>query len=246
MIRAAAAGFLLLLAGQSVAGGAALTLDTDGASQYFNMKDGVAGGFFAELLTDTFGAGGQAVEFHVRPWARCFEEVRVGSADGLFAIYRSPEREEQYLYGEEPLFLMHEYIFVRGGQSIDGAHWREALRGKRVGVVNGSYHGQPYEEAVAQNIFAAVEMANSAENLASMLVAGRLDAVISTDDLMIEAVSKLAISLEMVKPALSALPVYVAFTRKRDLSAVRDAFDRELHKMKQDGRYDALMRKYPH
>jgi len=245
MIRAAAAGFLLLLAGQVAAGGP-LTLDTDGASERFSMKDGGATGFFADLLTEVFAAGGQSVEFHVRPWARCFEEARFGSADGLFAIYRFGEREQQFLFADEPLYVVHEHIFVRRGQPVDGVHWRDALRGKRVGIVNGSYHGQAYQEAAAQNLFAAVETANSAENLATMLVAGRIEAAFSTDELMDEVMSRTGAPIEAVQPALEAMPVYVAFTRKRDMSAVRDAFDRELHKMKQDGRYDALIKKYAH
>jgi polar amino acid transport system substrate-binding protein len=233
----------LLLTGQVMAADPIL-LDSDGASGQFAVKNGVPSGFFADALREAFAAQGRTIEFHVRPWARCFEETRVGAVDGLFAIYRMEEREEQFLFSNEPLYVVHEEIFVRSGTDLDGAHWREALRGRRVGIVNGSYHGRLYEEAAAENLF-SVETANSPDSLASMLAAGRIDAAFSTDELMGEALRHMhpRPAIEAAEPAVEARPVYLAFTKKRDMSAVRDAFDRELRKMKEDGRYAALLKR---
>jgi len=232
----------LLLVGQAAAADPIL-LESDASSSRFVVKDGVASGLFADLLKEAFAAQGRPVEFHVRPWARCFEEARAGTADGLFAIYRTAEREEQFLFSNEAFLVVHEEIFVRRGMAIDATHWREALRGKRVGIVNGSYHGRLYEEAAAENLF-SVETANSVENLARMLAAGRIDAAFSTDELMGSALLRMnpPPPIEAAQPPVEARAVYLAFTRKRDMSAVRDAFDRELHKMKEDGRYAALLR----
>ena len=208
--------------------------------------DNPAGGLFAAVVTESFAGGGQAVTYHERPWARCFEEVRVGVADGLFAIYRTPEREAQFLFSNEPIYLDREHVFVRRGETFDATHWRELLRGKRIGIVNGSYHGRRYEEAVAQNLFASVETVNSAESLASMLAAGRIDAAFATIEQMEEATARMqpVPAIEAAEPVVDSLPVYLAFTRKRDMSAVRDLFDHGLRRMKEDGRYEALRKRY--
>jgi polar amino acid transport system substrate-binding protein len=208
--------------------------------------DGPPDSLFAAVVTAAFAGGGQSVTYHTRPWARCFEETRVGVADGLFAIYRTPERETQFLFSNEPIYLNREHIFVRRGVSFDAAHWRDLLRGKRIGIVNGSYHGRRYEEAVAQNLFASIETANSVQSLASMLAAGRIDAAFATIEQMEESRPDMqaAPAIEAAQPAVDSLPVYLAFTRKRDMSAARDRFDHGLRKMKEDGRYEALKKRY--
>jgi len=229
-----------LLAGPGRAG-QDLVLDTDDAK----LQQG-GGGPFTAVLTEAFAGSGLSVTYRARPWARCFEETRTGDADGLFAIYRTAEREKQFLFSNEPIYLDREHVFVRRGEAFDAAHWHDLLRGKRIGIVNGSYHGRRYEEAVEQNLFASVETVNSPESLASMLAAGRIDAAFATIEQMDEAVSRMrpAPAIEAAQPVFDSLPVYLAFTRKRDMSAVRDLVDRGLRKMKEDGRYEALKERF--
>jgi len=218
-----------------------LVFDTDDVK----LQQGGEGPFTAVLMEALAGSG-LSVTYHARPWARCFEETRTGEADGLFAIYRTAEREKQLLFSNEPIYLDREHVFVRRGEPFDGARWRDLLRGKRIGIVNGSYHGRLYQEAVEQNLFASIEMVNSPESLASMLAAGRIDAAFSTIQQMNEAMSRMRSgpAIEAAQPAIDTLPVYLAFTRKRDMSAVRDLVDRGLRKLKEDGRYDALRERF--
>jgi polar amino acid transport system substrate-binding protein len=79
-----------------------------------------------------------------------------------------------------------------------------------------------------------------------MLEAGRIDAAFSTAELAAEAQVKLGRPPRIVQtePAIAQMPTYLAFTRKRDYTALRDALDRELAKMREDGRYEALRKRY--
>lgn len=226
----------------------AVTLATDDLSRRFEIKDGVATGFLADLLQQALSGAGYRVAFRIRPWVRCFEETRLGTVDGMFALYRNPDRDEQYLFANVPLDVAEEFIFVRKGHGLDSAHWQEALKGKRVGIVNGTWHGRDYQAAEAEHLFGSIESVNSYESLIDMLAAGRIDAAIATVDTMRDALGHTARAerIERVEPAIGALAVYLAFTRQRDMTDVRDGFDRELRKMKEDGRYDALVRQYPH
>jgi polar amino acid transport system substrate-binding protein len=227
---------------------AVVSLATDAASYHFEMRDGVPTGFFAVLLEQAIAATGRRVDFHVRPWARCLEEAKAGLVDGFFAAYRRPEREPYYLYSQTPLYFVQEHIYVRKGEGFDSRQWQERLRGKRVGVLNGSYHGQTYQDALARTLFATIELGNTTESLVAMLSAGRIDAIFTTSDLMDRALDDMgqAGAIDRTEPAIEALPVYLAFTRKRDLTALRDEVDRELVKMKEDGRYDALLHRFQH
>lgn len=227
----------LCLMGAGPVGAQTLILDTERLAP---------GNLFIAVLQEAFADSGLDVDYRARPWARCFEEARAGNVDGLFALYHSPEREHDFLFTREPLFVSDEQIFVRKGQGFDGAGWRDRLRGKRIGIQNGSYHGPHYEDALARHLFASVESVNNPDNLVAMLLAGRIDAAILPAIQLREALAALpeAGEIEAIEPAFDTLPVYLAFTRKRDFSAVRDRFDEALRRMKADGRYGALTQGY--
>jgi polar amino acid transport system substrate-binding protein len=237
----------LAVARAAVAEEMPLILVSDAQSRNFQIHDGSADGLFAALLREGLRSSGRRLEFRVRPWARCFEETRNGEADGLFAIYRLPEREQSFLYSAQALYVEQEHIFVRKGQTLDARHWKEALRGKKIAMVNGSYHGSAVQQALSDHLFGAVEQVNSIESLVPMLEAGRVDAIFSTADLIAETLIRLGRDPDAVtvtEPAIEAMPVYLAFTRRRDLAAVRDGFDHTLAKMKEDGRYEALKKRF--
>ena len=242
-------GFVLLilaLGGPAKAGDRVLSLVSDAQSRNFEYRDGKPEGFFADVLREALAGAGWRVEFRVRPWARCLEEVRNGEADGMFSMYRIAERDRIFLFTTVPLYVAEEHAYVAKGQAFDARHWREALRNKRVGVVNGSYHGTAFAAAEAEHLFASVERVNSTESLMAMVEAGRLDAVFTTNELMdhAEAETGKRVAIERTTPAIELMPTFLAFTRKRDFTALRDAYDAELRKMKADGRYDALLKRY--
>ena len=51
-------------------------------------------------------------------------------------------------------------------------------------------------------------------------------------------------NLVEVTPEIESLPSYVSFTKKRDLTAVRDAFDAGIRQIRESGRYDEIIRSY--
>jgi len=223
-----------------------LSLVSDAKSRNFEYRAGLPSGLFADVLREAMAGAGWRVEFRVRPWARCFDEVRNGESDGLFSIYRLDERERSFLYSNVPLFVAEEHVYVSKGHAFDARHWRDALRGKRIGILNGSYHGAAFAEAEAQHLFGEIERVTSTDSLVEMVAAGRIDAIFSTNELMAhaEAGTGKGGAIERTEPAVELMPTFLAFTRKRDMAAVRDAFDTELRKMRADGRYEALLKRY--
>ena len=45
-------------------------------------------------------------------------------------------------------------------------------------------------------------------------------------------------------PKVESVPSYIAFSKVKNLKELRDAFDTELEKMKKNGEYLAIMKKY--
>jgi polar amino acid transport system substrate-binding protein len=245
MVRAGILLLALACGGAAIAGDRVLSLLSDAKSHNFEYRDGQPVGLFADVLREALGAAGWSVEFRVRPWIRALDEVRNGEADGMFSMYRIAERERFFLFTNVPLYVAEEHVYVRKGRAFDARHWRDALKNKRIGIVNGSYHGTGFAEAEAQHLFASVERVNSTESLIAMMEAGRIDAIFTTTELMTHAAAATGKSEAIVRtdPAVELMPTFLAFTRKRDFTAIRDAFDAQLRRMKEDGRYDALLRR---
>jgi len=235
----------ILVGGGARADDRVLNLVSDAKSRNFEYRNGVPSGLFADVLRQAMANAGWRVEFRVRPWARCFDEVRNGESDGLFSIYRLDERERSLLYSDVPLFVAEEHVYVARGQAFDARRWRDALKGKRIGIINGSYHGKAFAEAEAQHLFGEIERVTSTDSLVEMMAAGRIDAIFSTNELMTHAEAGTGKGEEIARtePAIELMPTFLAFTRKRDMTAIRNAFDAELRKMKTDGRYEALLKR---
>jgi polar amino acid transport system substrate-binding protein len=237
---------LLILRGSAAAADdRVLSLVSDAKSYNFDYRDGQPVGLFADVLREAMAAAGWRVEFRVRPWARGLEEVRNGEADGMFSMYRIAERDRFLLFSTVPLYVAEEHVYVLKGHAFDARRWREVLRNKRIGIVNGSYHGAGFAEAEAQHLFASVARVNSTGSLVAMLEAGRIDAAFTTLDLMTHAEEEMGKRevIDCTEPAVELMPTFLAFTRKHDFTALRDAFDAQLRKMKENGRYDFLLRR---
>lgn len=245
MLRAGLILLMLAYGGTVKADDRVVSLVSDAKSRNFEYRDGKPVGFFADVLREALAGCGWSVEFRVRPWVRGLDEVRNGEADGMFSMYRIAERDQIFLFSNVPLYVAEEHVYVPKGQTFDARRWREVLRDKRVGIVNGSYHGQGFADAEARHLFASVDRVNSTESLVAMVEAGRLDAAFTTNELMDHAETEIrkSAAIERTEPAIELMPTFLAFTRKRDLTALRDAFDAQLRKMKEDGRYDALLKR---
>ncbi len=55
--------------------------------------DGAATGLQVDLIREIFGRIGRPVTIDFLPWARCIEEAKNGEVDGIFTIFKTPERE---------------------------------------------------------------------------------------------------------------------------------------------------------
>lgn len=76
-------------------------------------SDGKPVGFQVDLIREVFRRIGLPFTVEFMPWARCIEDAKNGEADGIFTIFRTPEREGYLLYGAEALQQMRISFFAR-------------------------------------------------------------------------------------------------------------------------------------
>ena len=209
------------------------------------VENGVVTGFFTDLVLEAFRRQHRTVEIRIMPWLRCIEETRVGHVDGMYIIYRTPDREPYFDYPHEPLTLLHEMAFVRNGPRASLRFDPDQPSGRRVAILSHSHHGPRLDDALRSGRFPVLEI-DGYDNLVNMLAAGRIDVAIAVRDPMQETIDKLGLQDKIIRlqPELDLVPSYLTFTKVRDMSAARRAFDEAIRSMKADGTYDAIARKY--
>jgi polar amino acid transport system substrate-binding protein len=242
-----AALFLLLalLGGISARADTPLILAAPEGRPNTYVENGVVTGFFTDLIIEAFRRQHRTVEIRIMPWLRCIEETKTGHVDGMYIIYKIPEREPYFDYPVEPLALLHEMAFVRTGPHPISRFDPEQASGRRVAIVSHSHHGKMLDDALRSERFQVQEI-DGYHNLVNMLAAGRIDVAIAVHDPMQETIDKLGLQGKITRlhPDLDRVPSYLTFTKVRDMSAARHAFDDGIRSMKADGTYDAIARKY--
>lgn len=209
------------------------------------VENGAVKGFFTDLVIEAFRRQHQAVEIRIMPWLRCIEETKVGHVDGMYIIYKTAEREPYFAYPAEPLAALHEVAFVKAGPHPFTRFDPDQASGRRVAILSHTHHGDKLDKALHSGRFPVLEI-DGYENLLNMLMAGRIDIAIAVRDPMLETAGKLGLRDKIIslKPDMGLVPSYLTFTKVRDMSAARHAFDEGIRSMKADGTYDAIAKKY--
>ena len=78
------------------------------------------------------------------------------------------------------------------------------------------------------------------------LLKGRFDVLVSNKYGALDILKKMGKSdrVEELSPEIQSVPSYIAFSKKRNLSAIRDQFDSVFAAMKKDGTYDQIIKGY--
>lgn len=217
-----------------------LTLAVEDAWEPYANPDGT--GMSEELVTAAFKAVGVEVVFAVRPYSRVLQEVAAGKFVGGFNVAREPSRENEFLWGEEMLFLAHAHYYHDVNRPLDVRDAGSLRNGERVGVIRGYEYGNRF---LANDDIVKV-WANRHDQILNMLQIGRVQAVI-----MFEKTAHLFLrEMNMTNEVQAAFPsepsrIFVAFSRSHpDAPRYLKLLDEGLRRIKADGTYEAILQKY--
>lgn len=112
-------------------------------------------------------------------------------------------------------------------------------------------YGTIYDKAVADKVITKLTLDVESEPLIRKLCTGELDILIGDQDTIrylynqVKSVEMSGVKrckeIKYLSPNVQSTPSYLAFSKKSQLSHIRDQFDRVLTEMKQDGRYDNII-----
>ncbi len=237
---------LLLSVSISVTAAAPLQLVTLQYPPYEYLEGNKVKGLAVEIVKETFKRMNQPIEITLLPWARAINYIEQGKADAIFTAYKTPEREQFADYSHEVLIPQTISLFVKKGQSISFDGNLKKLSSYSIGVVNKVSYGPSVDSAIKSGLLPNIQLVSTGELNFKKLLLGRMDIVVSNKYGAWNILKKLKKSdqIEELTPEIQSIPSYMAFSKKRKLSALRDKFDRTLKALKKDGTYEKIIEEY--
>lgn len=178
-------------------------------------------------------------ELKVVPTGELTKALEAGSFEGSAALWKTPEREEQFHFSDP--YLENRLVLVGlRGMSVSAIDL-SALVGKRVGLVENYAYG-PQVESAEGPIF--VEGKSDQENL-SRLMAGELDYLL-VDELLIrhlmERSPRAREELAVGRRALVRRGLHLGILKGEPDAELRiERFNQEIRAMQGDGTYNAIL-----
>jgi len=210
------------------------------------MVDGKPSGMLVDVVTEAFQRTGDQFEIQLMPWARCLAEVRSGRVDGIFSVFKLPERNEFLTYTSVPIITQVEAFFVPADSDVKFGGDMSKLGALRIGTIRGTSYGIKVDSALKTGVWPTVVETNSVDSLVGMLVLKRIDLAVGYRHVFLEAARKKGYLNEIreLSPGIDEIQSYLAFTKQRDYSEVIAGFDRALTSMKSDHSFEAIFEKY--
>jgi len=213
---------------------------------YEYTEDGKLKGMAVEVVKMIFKELKIDITIEVLPWARAIRYIENGERDAIFTAYKNPIREKFADYSVEVLMPQIVSFFVKKNSPIvfDGDF--NKLSKYSMGVVRKISYGQKLDLAIKNKTFKRVENANDVTQNFRKLIKGRIDIVPNSKYGGYHILKKLNQIDEVDELPLNiqSVPSFIAFSKKRNLTHIRDKFDVILKRLKQDGTYLQILQNY--
>ncbi len=209
----------------------------------YTAPDGKVEGIAVEIVTHIMNRLGHTVHIKAYPWTRAMEMVLRGDADAIFTAYKTPERVIALNFCTETLLPQVIYLYKKSGVDIDFDGDLETLKGKRIGVVSTISYGVRFDQY--KNML-HIEKANQLEQNFQKLLLGRLDLVVSNIYTGEYTIRKLGFGdkIEKLPKEIESVASYIAFSRKRNLTRLRDQFDEQMAEFRKTEEYARILSRY--
>lgn len=209
----------------------------------YTGKDGNPTGIIVDVVINVMNELGHDVTIKIYPWARSLKMVKSGKADAIFTAYKNEERLVFLDYSKQVLAPQRVVFYKRKGAAIDFDGDLLKLKNNKIGVISTISYGNKFDSVRDQ---LNIDRGNKLVPNFRKLMVGRLDLIISNLYTAEIAIKENGFSNQVVRLSeeVQSVPSYIAFSKKMDLSWLRDQFDEVLERMKKNGEYVAFMEKY--
>lgn len=205
-----------------------------------NAGESAVEGMATRIARLAFQRAGVDAGMTLQPWPRCHAEAKSGTADLIWCITRTAEREA-YLDYSLPLWLSSNLVFRRYEEE-PWTRW-DALAGKTLGMVRGYNYGLDREMLLRQGT--RLELVSGDEALIQMLATRRIDAFVMDWQVYCLHVHAPSPSIAAAEPSGLAVPdlsYHIAASKRSPAGrAALAAIDRAVSGMRADGSIAAVI-----
>ncbi len=210
---------------------------------YEYLENGKPVGCDVDALLKASEMTGIPIEIKFIPWKRAMIMVQDGSADAIFSLLKTAERESFLLYPETPLSLEINRIFTN--KTFTGKIWKLSdLDNKTVGVMTDYSYGEEFDNYKGLK----KEVEYDQETQIKKLAGNRYQYIVNNELVTFYLMKKLNISLEDCVPqglVVSQEPLYVAFSKKAPNSEnTHKKFSEALQTLSEKGEMQTILKKY--
>lgn len=218
-------------------------VDVESRPLGFPDSDGTPTGVAIEIINLVVENLGHEVTIEFQPGKRVLKALQDGDADGVPFIYKTPQREEFLDYCTEPLLLEQIVFYVKKDNVFPFEGDFDQIQAKPIGTIAGYTYGEKFNTA-APNL--NVKPANSLEQSLEMLLKERVEVVVGSTLRASRVIKEMGADDQIVQHPyiIEEIPTYVAFSKVRNLTHIRDQFDAELSRMITDGTIAKIVAKW--
>lgn len=225
---------------------------TNGEFQPYTSEDIKNYGIVSQIVKEAFSLEGIEVEYFFYPWNRALILASENVYDGSIGWSKTKEREEKFLYSENPVFKGKAVFFYMDTLNFEWETF-EDLKRYKIGMTRGYSLGEFFSEAerlakVDRDAFFDIEYANEDIQNLKKLVSGRVD--IFPLDLYVgkyfiaKYFPKCADKIKFSEKALYEGNQYLILYKSEKNKKIMKKFDRGLKDLIESGRYDEIEKSY--
>lgn len=210
------------------------------------LENGKAAGMNVEVIGEAFARAGHSVSYDFVPWTRGLKSVEKGRVDGLFPVYKTPERMKYAIYTSEVLGEEAATFFVPSASPIQFDGDLAKLSGYTFGIIRDFSYGQMFDDAKNSGVLRKFEVTDSLDSNVKMLVSSRYDIFVGEPFTALDTMKKMGVAekVRRLSPDIQSTSTYVMFSRAKNLEKLADDISKALKSMKDDGTYQAIIDKY--
>ena len=211
---------------------------------YVTLEQGRAGGIAIKLVKRVFEKLGQPLQINIVPFTRAMDQTRSGEFDGMFPVFKTPEREEFASYMTEMLF---DQDIVIMGKKVSKKIWnRDTFENVSLCLVDGFSYGELMDQMLKYHKFKAVERVSAPIQCLRLLMTNKVDFWVHNEYgaryLLLRQRARDHIYIRM--PPVDSVPSYLAFIKGDMPQENARKINYMLGEMKRTGEYNQLIDDY--
>ena len=198
-------------------------------------------GCAVNIVKEALRRMGYKANIKMVPYQRGLFMIREGNADGMFTVYRTPERERFAYYPELPVMYRVVSFYALNDSSIIFDGDLNKMTRYSIGTVRGYSYGKRLDDLIKRGAFEKIDPAANPRITLKKLLYKRFDLMPHTEIDMMYLKKEMSCQgkIKKLTPAIEKVPTYLIFSkRKPGLASLKDEFIEMLKEMKKDGTYE--------